>query len=375
MQKIFLAVILMVAAACGPKENSMQDMKGMEGMEGMEMGHQHSADAIMLNEQQMILGNIQVDTIHITPISDRTILTATLNIDQTKINTISARVVARIERLYFKNLGDYIKKGDKVMDIYSEELNNAKQEYLLALAKADKIRNPLIDFTAIVQSAKNKLLLWGVTEAQIEELERSQSTSEVTGFISPYSGFITALESREGEYVPEGEMVLKLADLSSLWAEAQVYASRLATLRNITSATVLFPDIPNLEVKGKVEFLNPEVTRQTRLALLRVTIPNPGNRLKPGMPAYVYLNGAVSHSLTLPTDAVMRYATSNIVWVQTGYRTFESRMVEIGLQENDRVQILSGLKSGDVVVTSGAYLINSESAFKKGGNAMEGMKM
>ena len=108
---------------------------------------------------------------------------------------------------------------------------------------------------------------------------------------------------------------------------------------------------------------------------MRVIIPNPGNRLKPAMPAYVYLDGAVSNSLTLPSDAVIRYAHNNIVWVQTAHYTFESRMVTLGLYEKDRVQILSGLKSGDVVVTSGAYLINSESAFKKGGNTMEGMKM
>lgn len=372
MKTLFIATVLLVVTACGSsprKKNAMQDMAGME------TGHPHNADAIILNEQQMILGNIQVDTIRNSQISERTMLTATLTIDQTKINTINARVMARIERLYFKNLGDYVRKGDKVMDLYSEELNNAKQEYLLALEKAGTISNPLIDFTAIVQSAKSKLLLWGVTEAQIRELERSNGTSQVTGFISPYSGFITALESREGEYVPEGEMVFKLADLSSLWAEAQVYASRMATVRHIISATVLFPDIPNLEVKGKVEFINPEVTRQTRLALLRVIIPNPGNRLKPGMPAYVYLDGAVSNSLTLPSDAVIRYAHNNIVWVQTAHYTFESRMVTLGLYEKDRVQILSGLKSGDVVVTSGAYLINSESAFKKGGNTMEGMKM
>lgn len=373
MKNFFITVFVVVVAACNPsakRENSVR-----EDMQGMESGHQHSADAIVLTEQQMILGNIRVDTIRPSLISDRTMLTATLNIDQTKINTISARVTARIERLYFKNLGDFVYRGDKVMDLYSEELNSAKQEYLLALEKAGTISNPLIDFTAIVQSAKNKLLLWGVTEAQIRELERTKATSQVTGFVSPYSGFIIALNSREGEYVPEGEMVLKLADLSSLWAEAQVYASRIASLRNVTSATVLFPDIPNLQVKGKVEFINPEVTQKTRLALLRVIIPNSASRLKPGMPAYVYIDGVANNSLTLPSDAVIRYAESNLVWVQTDDRTFESRMVQLGLYENDRVQILSGLKSGDLVVTSGAYLINSESAFKKGGNTMEGMKM
>jgi Cu(I)/Ag(I) efflux system membrane fusion protein len=369
MKYSFIPILVVLLTACSSSS------KKEDPMEGMDMGQKQNVDAIVLNEQQMVLGNIQVDTIHNGIISDRTILTATLNIDQTKINTISSRVMGRIERLYFKNLGDFVRKGDKVMDIYSEELNTAKQEYLLALEKRDKINNPLIDFTAVVQSAKNKLLLWGVTEEQIKELERSKNTSVVTSFYSLYSGFIISLQNREGEYTPEGGMILKLANLSTLWAEAQVYSSQMSIIKGVNTATVLFPDIPGFEVKGDIQFVNPEITQQTRLNLLRVTIPNADNRLKPGMPAYVYLKAAESISLTLPSDAVIRNANSNVVWVQTAYRTFEGKMVQLGLQEDDRVQILSGLKDGDVVVTSGAYLINSESAFKKGGNVMEGMKM
>ena len=121
--------------------------------------------------------------------------------------------------------------------------------------------------------------------------------------------------------------------------------------------------------------MNPEINPQTRINLLRVNVPNPGNLLKPGMPAYVTIKGKQVNTLTLPSDAVLRTGTGVSVWVQTGTRSFKSRMVEIGMEDGDRVQIKSGLQSGDIVVISGAYLLNSEFIFKKGANPMEGMKM
>lgn len=129
-----------------------------------------NSDEVQLSEQQMQLGNILTDTIRSGMIGDQMVLTATLNADQQKINAVSARVMGRIERLYFKNLGDYVNKGDKLFDIYSEELNNAKQEYILALEKQKTLDNTIVDFTALLQSAKNKLLLWGLSEPQIQEI-------------------------------------------------------------------------------------------------------------------------------------------------------------------------------------------------------------
>src|ERR1700730_3994075 len=186
-----------------------------------------NADAIMLSDQQIQLGNIQVDTIGKGIIGDEITLPATLNIDETKSGTVSARISGRIEKLYFKNQGDYISKGQKLYDLYSEQLNNAKQEYILALEKQATLDNSIIDFKQLVQSARNKLSLWGMNGDQINELTKTKKVSIVTSFYSPESGYITVLESHEGDYVPEGRPILRLADLSSLWAEAQVYTSQL----------------------------------------------------------------------------------------------------------------------------------------------------
>ena len=333
-----------------------------------------AADEILLNDEQIRLGNIQTDTIRNGMIGDKMILTATLNTDESKVNSINARIMGRIDRLYFKNMGDYVSKGAHLYDLYSEELNNAKQEYIVAVEKQQSLDNSIIDFNRLVQSAKTKLLLWGMSDAQVNELTKTKKASPLTSFYSNESGYITELPVMEGQYVSEGSTIVKLADLSSLWAEAQVYTSQLSAIDLKGTAIVQFPDIPGKEWKGKIEFANPEIVSDSRLNLVRVSIPNPGGLLKPGMPAYVSIKSKELNTLTLPSDAVLRDGKMNIVWVQSGKNSYKMKMVQTGLESGDRLEIKSGLQNGDVVVTRGAYLLNSEFVFKKGGNTMAGME-
>ena len=333
-------------------------------------------DEILLSEQQIQLGNIRTDTIRNGTIGDQLLLTATLNFDQMKASSVSSRVMGRVEKLYFRNLGDYVKKGSALYELYSEELNNAKQEYLLMLDKKKVFATEtIIDFDQLLQSAENKLLLWGMTQGQIQELAKNKKATPTTTFYSTAAGYITTLDIREGDYVMEGGTIVKLADLSSLWAEAQVYTSQMAAIDRNSIATVQLPDFDSREIKGRIEFVNPEINPDTRINLIRVSIPNPGNQLKPGMPAYVLLKSPQRKTLSLPIDAVIRDGKGATVWIQTADKTFKSVMVQTGLESDDRIEIKAGLSIGDIVVIRGAYLLNSEYIFKKGANPMEGMKM
>lgn len=324
-------------------------------------------DEIELSEQQIRLGNIHADTIRNGSIGDRMVLTATLNIDQMKAVSVSSRLMGRIERLYFRNQGDYVAKGKPLYDLYSEELNNAKQEYILASERRSAFgSDAVIDVDQLLQGARNKLLLWGMTEGQIQELLKTRKASATTTVYSPAAGYITDLLLREGDYVMEGGTIVKLADLNTLWAEAQVYASQLSMLISGSTAIVRLPDMDGKEVRGRIEFVNPEISPDTRINLVRVSIPNPGNRLRPGMPAYVVLESPKRSSLSVPIDAVIRSGKGAQVWVRTGTHTFRSVTVRTGLETDERIEIVSGLNEGDVVVTSGAYLLHSEHVFRKG---------
>lgn len=335
-----------------------------------------ASDEIELSEQQVQLGNIHADTIRNGTIGDKLVLTATLNFDQLKTSSVSARIMGRVEKLYYKNVGDQVSRGAPLYELYSEELNNAKQEYLLAIERKKVFANETVmNFDQLLQSARNKLLLWGMSDKQIQELARVGKASPRTTFYSPASGTITSLDIREGDYVMEGSSLVKLADLSSLWAEAQVYTSQMASIDRNSMATVQLPDFDGLEIKGTISFVNPEINPDTRINLIRVAIPNNGQRLQPGMSAYVVLKSAPHKTLTLPMDAVIRDGNGARVWVQTGKKTFKPMMVETGVETDDRIEIKAGLHSGDVVVISGAYLINSEYIFKRGTDAMAGHDM
>jgi Cu(I)/Ag(I) efflux system membrane fusion protein len=183
------------------------------------------------------------------------------------------------------------------------------------------------------------------------------------------------LDIREGDYVMEGGTIVKLADLSTLWAEAQVYTSQLAEVDRNSIATVQLPDFDGKEIKGRIEFVNPEINPDTRINLIRVSIPNTGNQLKPGMPAYVILKSPQRKTLTLPIDAVIRDGKGATVWVKTGAHSYKNKMVQVGLESGDKIEIISGLSAGDIIVISGAYLLQSEYIFKKGANPMTGHNM
>jgi membrane fusion protein, copper/silver efflux system len=363
---IIIISALLVLSACKSKKEIGKDPE----MDAMQVQNKdaENKDEIKLSEQQIQLGNIHTDTIRNRTIGDQLVLTATLNFDQARASSVSSRLMGRVEKLYFKNVGDYVKKGSPLYDLYSDELNNAKQEYLLVLDKQKAfVSETVIDFNQLLQSAKNKLL--------VQELAQHKKATPTTTFYSNQSGYITNMEVREGDYTIEGGTIVKLADLSRLWAEAQVYTSQLAVIDRNSMAIVQLPDFDRKEIKGRIEFVNPEINPDTRINLIRVSIPNEGNYLKPGMPAYVLLKSPQRKTLTLPIDAVIRDGKGATVWVQTASNTYKSLMVQTGLESDDRIEIKSGLSVGDIVVISGAYLLNSEYIFKKGTNPMSGHDM
>lgn len=336
---------------------------------------QKNDDELRLSPEQMQLGNIRVDTIKDGSIGDQIILTGTLNFDETKTNVVSAWVSGRIEKLFFKQTGEYVAKGAPLYAIYSEELNNAKQEYLLALQKKATLGNAIVNFDEIIASAKNKLLLWGMSEQQIKNINEKTIKSQLTTFYSTASGYITALPLQEGDYVAQGGMIVKLADLSTLWVETQVYATQLAQINGAKNATVEIPDMPGKKISGIISFENPELSTAGRINIIRVNIPNKDHLLQPGMAAYVKINTGDHSVLALPSDAVLRDGKMAMVWLETKQNTFKSVMVQTGMESGDMIEIKSGIQPNDVVVTSGAYLLQSEYVFRKGANPMAGMKM
>ena len=332
---------------------------------------EHSND-ILLSDQQILLGNIHTDTIRETQIGSYLDLLGTVAINPAQTVSINARVMGRIEKLHFKATGDYIRKGERVYDIYSEELNSAKQEYIAAIKRKTLFRDQsIIDFDELLEAATNKLRLFGITKVQIAQLASLDKAPLTTTYYAPQSGYVTSINASEGSYVMEGGTILQVTDLSTLWAEAQVYASQLYKVPPNATVTVQAAGIHDV-IKGKIEFTNPELHEGSRINVLRISIPNVHNMLKPGMSVNIRVRRPQSTSWTLPTDAVIQSEHGATVWVQTAKNTFRSKMVNTRTEIDGVTEIVSGLNEGDVVVVSGTYLLNSEYVFKRGADPMTG---
>ncbi len=329
-----------------------------------------------LSQQQIRLGNITVDTIGQSGFGNSVVLTGTIAFNEKNIETVSARVRGRIDKLYYKNVGDYVPKGGKIYELYSEALNSAKQEYILLLQQRKSVGNSVINYNQLLSAARHKLQLWGMSAAQVNAITANSKSAYITTFYSPAGGYVTQLNSTEGAYVMEGGAIMRLANTSTVWVETQAYTSQLVGISRSAAVMVQVPQLGDKKLEGKIEFASPEINPQTRINLLRVSIPNPGNELKPGMPAYIYVNSAVqNNAIALPANAVMRTNKTAFVWVQTGTNKFSMQTVITGAENANEIEIKQGLKPNTAVVVSGAYLLNSEYLLRNGSSSMEGMKM
>ncbi|MNP93131.1 Cation efflux system protein CusB precursor [compost metagenome] len=334
-----------------------------------------ATNEIALSDQQIKLGNITMQIIGETGNSLEENYTGTLTINQEKITTISSRAMGRIEKLYFKTIGDYINKNEAVYQLYSEDIAIAKQDYFTAHKQLTMPGDFGKNAKTMLNAAKQKLLFFGLSNTQIERIATSNEVSPYTTFYSTSSGYVTEIVATEGSYIMEGSGLFKLADLHNLWLEAQVNVNDAKSVKIGQNAKISFTDYPDKTINAKVAFINPEINPDTRLLLIRMEVPNPNLFLKPGMQAIAKLTQPSVKGLFIPTDAVIREEHATYIWVEKRHGVFENIMVETGMETNGMVEILSEIDATKKVVVTGAYAINSEYKFRKGANPMEGHDM
>ena len=334
-----------------------------------------NANEISLSKQQIQLGNITTQTIAAMQNNLEQSYTGVLTINQEKINTVSARAMGRIEKLYYKTTGEYVSKNDALYSLYSEDIAIAKQDYFTAYKQLSMPGDFGKNAQNMLNAAKQKLLFFGLSNSQIENIKNNKVISPYTTFYSPTSGYISEILATEGSYMMEGSAIIKLADLSNLWLEAQVNVNYAKSISLGQNAKVSFTDFPDKTINAKVTFINPEINPDTRLLLIRLQVPNQNLVLKPGMQAIVKLNQSSIKGLFIPVDAVIREQNASYIWIEKSPGIFENLMVETGIETNGLIEIKSEIDTSKKVVITGAYAINSEYIFRKGIDPMAGMKM
>ncbi len=285
--------------------------------------------------------------------------------DETKTKKVSSKVNGWIEKLHVNFVGEHVDKGDPLYEIYSPELTAAQEEYLTAVRAGKRLNEGGGDF--LLESARRRLLYFDVAEGEIEEIAKKGSVKKTVLVRSPFEGIVTAKNATDGASVRMGETVYELANLSTVWVEAHIYEYELNWIRKGLNAKMTLPYLPGEAYEGKVSFIYPFLQTQTRDVVIRLEFPNPDLKLKPNMYADVLIETkGEGEGLIVPSEAVIRSGEREIVFVAEGGGIFSPRETTLGMSLDDgMVQVLSGLAPGEKVVTSGQFLLDSESKLKE----------
>ncbi|HEX8041363.1 MAG TPA: efflux RND transporter periplasmic adaptor subunit [Chryseosolibacter sp.] len=331
-----------------------------------------SGNRVMLNEDQMKLANIRTAVARRGSVGETVIVNGTLMRDEEKSEVIGSRAEGRIERLYMKETGRPVRKGQPLYTLYSETLLTLQQEYLLAREQYDALGDTEKRYSSFMQAAEKKLLLYGLTRKQIEALTPEKALEPRITFVSPTSGIVTEIGVSEGAYVAEGTTLYRIENIDSLWVAAELYPGESALVKTGDYVTVRVNGFESSPVKARVRFLSPEYRDNSQVMTMRATIGNRDHRFAPGQQAQVSLTPSSRPAITLPADAVIRDGKGAHVYVMSGRNVFEPRMIKTGVETSDSVEITEGLLEGDTVAVRGAYLLYSEIILKKNSNPMAG---
>ncbi|WDE11421.1 efflux RND transporter periplasmic adaptor subunit [Thalassomonas haliotis] len=326
------------------------DNKGDGGGSGPDEG----AGTVRISPE--VINNLGVRTAEVSyqALQGRIDTVGYISYDEDRLVHIHPRVDGWIEKLYVKAVGEPVKKGQPLYQIYSPELVNAQEELLLALGRNNK---------RLVEAAQNRLVALQLPEEAIRRLKKTRKVSQTVTFYAPQNGVIENLYIREGFFVKPGTMMLSIGDLSEVWVEAEVFERQAAQVAEGAPVTMSLDYIPGKTWQGKVDYVYPTLDPKTRTVKVRLRFSNQAGEFKPNMFAQVAINtGGKEKALLIPKEALIRTGSQDRVVLALGQGSFKSIAVKVGRFDNDYVEILSGLASGEQVVSSAHFLLDSESS-------------
>ena len=303
--------------------------------------------------------------------------TGKIDYDETKMYSVTTKVMGYVERLYVDYTGQTVRKGQVLMDLYSPELVATQQEFLQAIHYQKQLQNSSIDEARkeadeLVQSSRQRLLYWDIPENEITALEQRGIPKKTMTIVSPVDGVVTDKMVTQGQNVMSGMTLYKIADVSSVWILADIYQYELPWIKVGQKADIDISYIPGKTFTGTVDYIYPYLNMETKTATIRIKVRNlAGAEFKPEMYATVSLFSPTQvKRVTVPDRAVIHSGERNILVVALGGGYFAPRDVTLGVDADGYVEILQGLREGEEVVTSSQFLIDSESNLKAALNGM-----
>ncbi|GAA6206299.1 MULTISPECIES: efflux RND transporter periplasmic adaptor subunit [Thalassotalea] len=274
--------------------------------------------------------------------------------DEDKLVHIHPRVQGWIEKLYVKAIGDPVKKGQPLYEIYSPELVNAQEELLLALDRKN---------SRLISAAENRLSALQLPKSSIAKLKKTKKVQQTITFYSPQNGVVENLKIREGFFVKPGSTLMSIGDLSEVWVEAEVFERQAGQVKTGTPVTMTLDYLPGKTWQGKVDYIYPTLDAKTRTVKVRLRFKNEEGEFKPNMFAQIAIHTTGDEqALLIPKEALIRTGNQDRVVLALGEGSFKSVAVSVGRYDSESVEILEGLTDGEKVVSSAQFLLDSESS-------------
>jgi Cu(I)/Ag(I) efflux system membrane fusion protein len=344
-----------------------------EGMKGMPMREMDMKGAVAVPAVTRQLIGVRSAPAAFADLEQEIRTVGTVDYDERGLTQVNLRVSGWVQEVFVNSVGRPVRKGEPLFTLYSPDLLATQDEYLVALrTRAQLAASPLADAkdgaAALVASARERLHLWDLTDEQIAVLERRGKAEPVLTVYAPSSGIVLKREALPGKYVEPGTTLYEVADLSTVWVHADIYESEIAMVKLNQPATVTIEAYPGDTFRAKVSYIYPSLNAEARTVRVRLELPNPALKLKPGMFGTVTVRTDAVKTLVVPKEAVLDSGLRQLVYLDRGQGIYEPTPVKLGRKSQDRVEVLEGIKEGDRVVTSANFLLDADSKLASAGS-------
>ena len=321
---------------------------------------------VQISSQRLQSIGVTIGEVQRKTVEDEIRTTGNVAVDETRLAYVQVRYSGYVQKVFADATYQYVRKGQPLVSIYSPELVATEREYLVAKQNQQQVAQSTVPGVAsgaasLLDAAADRLQQWGVQQTEITRLETTSQVQQQIEVDSPTSGYITERNALASVAVQPDMRLYTIADLSTVWVQAQVFQDDLGRIKVDDPATLTVNTFPGRSFSGRVDFIYPQVDADTRTAKVRVVFSNPSLHLKPGMFVNVVLKVPMGNQLVIPANGVLQSGTREIAFVQRSDGYIEPREMQLGARVGDDFIVLRGLKAGEQIVTSANFLIDSES--------------
>lgn len=349
----------------------------VQGTEGAS-SHETASGLINVSPERQQLVGIRTAVAEVRPLAKKIRTVGTVTYDETKVAQVFSKVEGWIEKLFVNYTGKLVQRSQPLFTLYSPDLVSTQEEYLLALQAKDALASSSLQeirlgSASLLDATRRRLSLWDISDEQIEELQKTRKPKTNLAILSPISGFVIKKEAFQGMRVMPDKELYTIADLSTVWVNADIYEFELSQIQVGQKATIALSYFPGRTFTGKVTWIAPVLDENTRTTKVRIEFPNQDFSLKPEMYANVEIDIDAGRKLAVPDEAVLDSGLRKVVFIDKGEGRFEPRELKLGAKFDSYYEVLSGLTAGERILASASFLLDSESRLKEAMGSMAGM--